>query len=156
MADARFVELVTMSHEYLSAAQARLKEHFGLGTHDRYFWDEPNALLEFSTADEPRVTASTRVVGSVSSKSGTWLWSWANPNLARHHWEDILEVKRFGEAHGVWQLTTAKWEADEADGWEMTAIAANMLRAEGAYRLPYPHTYYFVLLAEVRHVGLAA
>jgi hypothetical protein len=155
MSDDKFTELVIASHQYLSEAQDRLKEVFGIGTHDRYYWDEPNMVVEFSTADEPLVTATTRVVGSVSTMSGTWLWSWANSNLASRHWQDVLEVKRFGEAKGIWQLTTAKWEADEVDGWEMTSIAAHILRSQGAYRLPYPHTYYFVLLDNVRHVKVA-
>ena len=151
-----FVDFVSTSYDYLSQAQDRLTDVFGLGTHDRYYWDEPNKLLELSRADEPLVTARTRIVGSVSTRSGTWLWSWANTNLPRHHWEDLLEVKRFGEGHRFWQLTTGKWEADEVDGWEMTSIAAYILQAQGAYRLPYPELYYFVLLDNVRHVKDAA
>lgn len=151
--DERFVELVTRAHEYLTLAQDRLRAEFALGDHQRWHWDVPGQVLEFASDDEPQVVAHTRVVGSVSSRSGTWLWGWANPNLDPASWRDLLEVRRFGEQHDIWQLRTPKWEADETDGWEMTSIAAHVLHAEGAYRLPYPDTLYYLILDEIRWVN---
>ncbi|WP_409035712.1 DUF6882 domain-containing protein [Pedobacter africanus] len=46
------------------------------------------------------------------------------------------KVKSYGESRGFKKLIDRKWKADEIDGWEMTAIAAYVLKAKGAYRVP--------------------
>ena len=61
-------------------------------------------------------------------------------------------MREYGEAHDIWQLKTAKWEADEADGWEMTAIAAYVLNAEGAYRTPGDVALSYMLLDRIHWV----
>jgi hypothetical protein len=45
-------------------------------------------------------------------------------------------VKEFGTQKQFEKLINPKWAADEADGWEMTAISAYILKAQGAYRAP--------------------
>jgi len=60
----------------------------------------------------------------------------------------IRIVKSFGESNALTKLTTAQWEANEYDGWEMTSIAAKLLEAAGAYRAPVEHLFFFVLLTE--------
>jgi hypothetical protein len=65
-----------------------------------------------------------------------WLWAWANPHLEPEIWRSIVEVRQFGEAHTIEQLTTPKWQADSVDGWEMTSVSAYILQAKGVYRTP--------------------
>ena len=62
---------------------------------------------------------------------------------------DLDEVRRYGEHHDIWQLTTPKWEAVETDGWEMTSIAAYILQAKGAYRMPDARLFSFVIFDAV-------
>ena len=149
-ASQQFVELVTKAHGYLTTRQDELRERFALGTWPRWDWDQGTGQLVFSAAGVPKVVADIQFVGSVSNKSGTWLWSWANPHLDPRWTRDILEVQRFGEAHGLWKLTTRKWEADEVDGWEMTSIAAYILQAKGAYRTPGQTGLTYMILTSLR------
>jgi hypothetical protein len=147
----RFVDLVTRAHAYLTARQAALRADFRLGSWPRWDWDQESGELVFSEGGVPRVRADFQFVGTVSGASGTWLWAWANPHLEPSLARDVGEVRAFGEAHGVAQLTTPKWPADATDGWEMTSIAAFVLQAEGAYRTPRDdggHTY--LVLRRVR------
>jgi hypothetical protein len=69
---------------------------------------------------------------------------------------DLEEVRHYGEHHGIWQLTTPKWEADETDGWEMTSIAAYVLQAKGAYRMPNEQVFSFAIFDAVEWVPGAA
>ena len=62
----------------------------------------------------------------------------------------MLEVKRYGEAHGIEKLTTDTWAAEEVDGWEMTAIAAYVLQAQGAYRSPKSNGFTFMVFTGLR------
>jgi len=41
--------------------------------------------------------------------------------------------------------------ADEHDGWGMTAVAAHLLEADGAYRTPGDNGFTYMLLSNVRH-----
>jgi hypothetical protein len=131
-----FVDLVTRAHEYLTARQDVLRSEYHLDRWPRWDWDQGTGQLVFSEEGVARLVADIQFVGSVSNQSKTWLWAWANPHLTPPVKRDVDEVRRFGEAHGIPQLTTAKWVADEIDGWEMTSIAAYVLQAKGAYRTP--------------------
>ena len=62
----------------------------------------------------------------------------------------MREVRTFGEAHGIAQLTTPKWEASPTDGWEMTSISAYVLQAKGGYRAPTDRGFAYMVFTSVR------
>jgi hypothetical protein len=157
MAESKFVELVTAAHQYLSQRQAVLARDFGLSRYERWDWDADRGSIIFSSEGTPRVIATAQLVGSFSKKTGTWHWAWANRNIDQHLRRDLAELRTFGEQHGIWQLTTPKWEAEESDAWEMTSISAHVLQAKGAYRMPGGHLFTFAILESVAWVpGVAA
>jgi hypothetical protein len=156
MAEPKFVELVTAAHQYLTARQDALTDEFGLSRYERWDWDADEGNIVFSNGGTPRVIARAQLVGSVSKKTGTWLWSWANGSIEKELCRDLEEVRKFGEQKGIWQLTTAKWEADEVDGWEMTSISAYVLQSKGAYRMPGEHLFTFAILDSVEWAATSA
>jgi hypothetical protein len=93
--------------------------------------------------------ASFQVVGSISTTSNTWLWSWANPSILESVKKDIHLVRQFGDKHKLEELTEEKWEADELDGWAMTNVTAKLLNAKGAYRCPNENGAMFVVFTDV-------
>ncbi len=147
--DPKFVDLLTTANDFLTDRQDELKRQFHLGEYDRFEWDWDDGSLVFTSAGIARVKARFQYVGSVSRSTGTWLWGWANPNIAAPLTKDINEVRRFGEQAGIWQLTTRKWEADQTDGWEMTIIASYVLQSRGAYCAPSDEVYSFLVFTEV-------
>jgi hypothetical protein len=42
----------------------------------------------------------------------------------------------YGEKHQYEKLTKPGWTADEADGWDMAAVTANILQSKGVYKAP--------------------
>ena len=62
----------------------------------------------------------------------------------------MVAVREFGEKNGFPRLTVPKWQADEADGWEMSAIAAHVLDAEGVYRVPTEKGFLFMAMTGIR------
>jgi hypothetical protein len=139
-----------MALEYLNRQQERLKSEFRLGTWPRYDYDQEAGTLAFSANGKVEVLADIHIVGSTSTRSGTWLWAWDNPSILENVKHCLADVRAYGESHGLEKLTTAKWSGDEHDGWEMTAAAAFILRAEGAYRSPGEHGALFMVLRNVR------
>ena len=150
--DPRFVELVTAAHNWLTARQDGLRDVFRLTYYERWDWDNDRGAVIFSSGGKPQVIAYAQLVGSVSRKSGTWLWAWANEEINPRLCPDLAEVRQYGEHHGIWQLTTPRWEADEVDGWEMTSISAFILQAAGAYRMPHDHLLSYAIFNKVEWV----
>jgi hypothetical protein len=132
----QFVDLVTRAHDYVTQRQDALYAEFRIDAWPRFDWDQDTGQLVFSSDGVPRVIADIQFVGSVSTETHTWLWAWDNEHVDAPMSRDVREVRAFGEAHGIAQLTTPKWEADEVDGWEMTSISAYILQAKGVYRTP--------------------
>ncbi|RIK81331.1 MAG: hypothetical protein DCC68_08965 [Planctomycetota bacterium] len=133
----------------MKLVQEQTKTRFRLGACERYDWDQEKESLVFSDQGIAKVVAKIQFVGSISTVTNTWLWAWANESVLPGLCERIWQVKAFGEENGYWQLHTSKWEADEIDGWTMTAIAANLLQAKGAYRSPKDNGFTFMIYTQI-------
>lgn len=131
-----FEELSNKSYEYLNEQQAICEDKYLLGKHERWFYDQETGLIIFYNEDKIILRIKFEAVGSISLISNTWLWSWANNTVLENTKQDILKVKEYGEKNDFEKLYQEKWNADEYDGWEMCAIAAYLLKAKGAYRVP--------------------
>ncbi|HEY7819504.1 MAG TPA: hypothetical protein VIG29_14875 [Vicinamibacteria bacterium] len=148
--DAEFGQLVETSVAYLQAQQKQLESRYQLGSCPRYDWYQESAELVFSRGGKPVVVADIQFVGSISTRSRSWLWSWGNQSLLESAKSRIREVRAFGDAHSFLKLASAYWEADEVDGWEMTAVSAFLLKAKGAYRSPDERGFTFLVMTDVR------
>lgn len=143
---------VSMCCTELQEKNSAISKEYLLGKHKRYDWDQANGELVFSNDGVPAVIAKIDFIGSFSTKSGTWLWAWANFSLLENIRQQVEMVRDFGVAQGFPWLTTAKWIAEEADGWDMSAIAAHILRAKGVYRSPHDSGSTFMVIRELRNV----
>jgi len=145
-----FAQLLDASIPYLQARQNEIEAQYRLGSYPRYDWYQETAELVFSEEGRPRVVADIQFVGSISTRSGSWLWSWANTSLVESAKSEIRRVRAYGEAHSLLKLACAYWGADEEDGWQMTAVAAFLLKAKGAYRSPDERGFTFLVMTDLR------
>ncbi len=139
--------------EYLKAKQDVLITEYGMGSYERWDYDQITGEFVFSDSGVPKLIAKFQVVGSISKLSNTWLWSWANESISENVKSEIYEVKEFGEQVGLKELTEEKWKADELDGWAMTNITARILEAKGAYCCPHETGSMFVVFTNVKRVA---
>jgi hypothetical protein len=137
---------------FLRGRQDTLFSQFELGEYEHWNWDQDTGELVFSSNGIPKVVASIEFIGSISTVSDTWLWSWANFSLNENVRSLVKKVRDFGEKHGYPRLTTPKWSAQEVDGWEMTSLAAYVLDARGAYRTPSENGFTFLAIMDIRRV----
>lgn len=149
MTEEEFHEFEHEAYEYLKARQDVLMSEYGMGAYERWDYYQETGEFVFSDGGVPKLVADFQVVGSVSTISNTWLWSWANPSVLERVKKDIHVVREFGERHELKELTEGKWEADEVDGWAMTNVTAKLLDAKGAYRCPDENGALFVVFTEV-------
>lgn len=139
--------------EALQAKQAQLAQAFDLSRHERWDYDLEQGRIVFSSQDVPVVIAEIEAIGSVSTVSDTWLWAWANFSLPASVVGRLPAVRDFGEHSGFPRLTLWKWPAAAVDGWDMSAIAAHVLQADGIYRVPLDKGFLFLALFNTRRVG---
>jgi hypothetical protein len=124
--------------EELRTIQEANGEKWGIDDCERWDVTQESGLLVFTNTRNGyrKLTGKVQIIGSFDTADDTWLWAWANPSVQPAIQEDALKLKEYGEKHGLDQLTEAKWQGEELDGWMMTALAVKLLDAEGAYRGP--------------------
>jgi hypothetical protein len=145
-------EFVSECCAELTTRNDHLWQKFSLASYGRWDWNQDTGELVFSNDDVPGVIARIAFVGSLSTKSDTWLWAWANFSLVDAIREPVIAVRDYGEQKDFLPLTTPKWPATQEDGWHMTAVAARVLGAEGAYRTPNDYGFTFMVLHDVRTI----
>ncbi len=80
------------------ALQSKLeqgKTKFGMGSYQRFNLDQTRAVMEFFNDGELKLSARAQIVGSYSSNSDTWLWSWENESLLPGVTKDLEHVRQF-------------------------------------------------------------
>lgn len=137
-------------HEALHAKQAALEAQYTLGRHKRFDYDQETATLVFSNDGVPAVVGDVEFIGSISTRSNTWLWAWANFSNLPSVRSRIAAVRDFGEDKGYPHLTVPQWAAEEVDGWEMAGIAVDVLGAKGVYRVPSVNGFLFMAIMDMR------
>ena len=125
-------------------------EEFQIPSWPKWEYDLDRKTLAFSKEGVSKVIASIEVVGTTSITGGTWLWGWANKNLPENATNAVAKVRTFGEVENVAELTRASSPDNEYLGWEMTAIAAKVLGAKGAYRCPGENGFLYLVYTCIR------
>ena len=135
-----------------SEKQSALSALFGLGAATVWDMDQHTGQLFLSRDGEPQFAAAVQAVGSLGVYDNRWFWSWADRSIPDPASESILQVKDFGQENRFPRLTIPKWHAEEADGWDMTAIAAHLLNGKGAYRICQKDRIMFLLIRDIRRL----
>lgn len=148
----RWNSFVVDAHKELSDKQAIWKENFEIGKYKNWNWNQDDAELTFSNDDTPAIRCDIAFVGGVSTKSNTWLWSWANYSLIEKVRAPLAAVREFGYEQDYPKLFIPKWRAEEVDGWEMAAIATKILDAESVYRTPSNYGFTFLVVLKTQRM----
>ncbi|MGH8491833.1 MAG: DUF6882 domain-containing protein [Moraxellaceae bacterium] len=138
MNEEEFEVLLNEANSELRAKQEVLQTTYGLSTYARWWFEQDQETLQFfDSEDKLRLEADVVHIGSHSSKSNTWLWSWANVSILpklREKGEPLRALEAITGYQLFGEFNT--FEADEPMAWELTAIAVKHLQARGCYRAP--------------------
>ncbi len=97
----------------------------------------------------PVVVCKVELIGSLSKKTNTWLWAWANLHNPANVRTRIKAVAEVGINKGFVHLSALKWKADEIDAQNMVAVAVQVLNAKGFYRMPHEHLQTYLAITEI-------
>jgi hypothetical protein len=124
-------------------------QQFDIDSFEHWDYDMDKETLTFSHKGVAKVVATIQVAGSISNKSKTWLWGWANQYFPENVIRALSVVREFGEKHGIQKLTRDKWAATVEDGWEMSAVANRLIKGKGVYRCPTDNGFLFLILTQI-------
>ena len=139
-----FDSFLTKTMERLAIEQEHFKIKYSIDNYDHCDYHQPSGIFTFSN-DIDKLFFAYQVIGTFSTKSNTWLWSWANNNTYPNVRIDSEKIKIFGLENNYEKLTKSKWDAEEVDGWEMLSIANWLLRPLGVYRILIEQLFIFVI-----------
>jgi hypothetical protein len=81
------------------------------------------------------------------------MWGWANESLPSNVTKAVANMREFGRTENITELTKAELPDDEYLGWGMTAVAARLLGAKGAYRCPDEDGFVYVVYSSIDSAG---
>ncbi len=154
MTDEEFSQFRHESIHALNRLNEANEREFQIGSWPRYDYDLDRGTLTFSQDGIAKVVASILVVGTTSQSTGTWLWSWANGHLPEAVSESLKKVRDFGTFQKIAELVEPYVPDEEYLGWALTAIAARIMDAKGAYRCPGDNGYVYLIFRDVGFVDL--
>ncbi len=146
-------ELLRHAVHAARAAQEASERRWAWRRMARWDFDSKANTLMFSDPRLPSVIAAVRLVGSYSTKSGTFQWAWKTFDEGAPEADAVSRLRVFGEVRGISALTSPNVACDETHGWEMASLAGYVLGAEALYGAPFDHQRWFMLLSDWRMVS---
>lgn len=142
---------VAASVEGLQLATDAHRGIWHLGEEESWNVDQERGELVLAFTDGSTASAPVQIVGTLSTRDGTFLWGWDHPSVARPLQADAARCRAFGEEHGAKEFTTQKVSCTETRAWAYAALAMRLAGASGAYRgEAAPGTYVFMTFGEVQ------
>lgn len=121
-----------------------------LGEEENWAADQDNGLIEFSFADGTVAEAEMQIIGTYNTLDGTFLWGWDHPSVEEPLRAHAKLAREFGKKHGITTYTERTIECTEDEAWELTAVAARLGNANGAYRGPAGTALVYMTFGEVK------
>ncbi|WP_330461598.1 hypothetical protein OIB37_34855 [Streptomyces sp. NBC_00820] len=140
--------LLLLQGEEMIAQLAEAHRTWGLGTADRWDLDQTTGLITWTFPDKT-ATAPAQILGSYSSRSGSWMWAWANPSILPGMARDAQNLRAWGDAHQHDAFTRATFEADEQAAATLIALAVRVSETTGFYRGPGASSYTVITFGPV-------
>lgn len=120
-----------------------------LGDEENWAADQGNGRIEFTFADGTVAEADMQIIGTYNTLDGTFLWGWDHPSVEEPLRAHAKLARDFGKKHKLSKYTERTIECTEDEAWELTAVAARLGNANGAYRGPAGTALVYMTFGEI-------
>jgi hypothetical protein len=131
----------TPEQQFLDQALAQLQKQtaqnstsWGLGEETQWNLDMNAGTLRFGFANGRALDALVQVVGTYNTKDDTFLWGWDHPSVPAPLRRAAQCVHDYGAERNIKQFTARTISCSQDQAWKLTAAAAYLDGATGAYR----------------------
>jgi len=148
-----FQEVIAGGYAQLEPQQDICTQKYKLAQYTKFIYDTSTYSVFFLNGDTVKLEAKFQAVGSFYPDRKLWRWAWDFPNLDPEILQGANKVKQYGEKFDFEPLTKPVWEADELNGWEMTAVSSLINKSKGAYRFPTGNKFDFVIFTSLEWIN---
>jgi hypothetical protein len=145
MDDVQLGEFVAGCVQRLQQKQSELSAR-GLGLCDRFEVDLANGKLRFYDGQQLAVEADVTPIGTHAAKNESWQWAWANKSFPDDVRERAAKVKELALETALEAFNERTLEVDEAQTWQLVAMACEHLGALGTYDFPTKNARMYVAI----------
>ena len=153
MNDEKFQEFLDQCFDDLEKKQQSLIENYGMGSYDNFNYDFEKEEIYFLREGQIKVKAKIIPIGSFNAISKTWMWAWANDAFPEALRKKSSQLKELEEITGFEMFGNEMAEIEEDMAWEITGMAVNLFKFQGAYRGPANDTIYFYAMNDVANIS---
>ncbi len=136
MTNEQFENYLDMCYDKLERKQQKFSSDYNIDTFDEYWYDQDQCILQFKNNDQVLLEFSVVFIGSWSGKSNSWMWSWANENVADYARSKSNCLKDLQKITGSEVFINSLFECDQEMAYELAAFSIEYLDAEGMYIVP--------------------
>ncbi|MEH7454462.1 DUF6882 domain-containing protein [Gottfriedia acidiceleris] len=123
-------------YDKLEVKQGELFRKYEIGSFEEYFYDQEACILQFKKGGKVELEFNVVFIGSWSSNSNTWMWTWGNKSMTENAINQSIVLKKIKQVTGFDIFAKPFFECDEAMAHELTAFAVEHLNAQGMYISP--------------------
>ncbi|HXK16223.1 MAG TPA: hypothetical protein VNG33_00365 [Polyangiaceae bacterium] len=135
MDDAQLGAFVDGCLERLQQKQTALSAR-GVGNYERFEVDLANGKLRFYDGARLALEADVTPIGTHVSENESWQWAWANKSFPDTVRERAAKLKELAAQTTLAAFSERTLEVDEAQTWQLVAMACEHLGALGTYDFP--------------------
>lgn len=144
MTDKQFDKYLDYCYDKLETKQGELLQNYGIGSFEEYWYSQEDGILQFKSDGEVKLEFNVIFIGSWSSNSNTWMWSWGNKSMTDNARSQSASLKELQQVTGFDIFAKPFFECDEAMAHELTAFAVEHLNAKGMYISPDGKSHLFM------------
>ena len=126
----------------------RLIDDWDFGREDNWNAELEEGRLSFTFYDR-HVDTKVQVVGTYNTKDGTFLTGWDHPSVPLPLRLAANRVRSYGQEQEIPILMQRKLACSEYAAWQLTALAAQLIDAQGAYRGKANGTWVYMVFSDV-------
>lgn len=150
MDDLQFQQYIDNCFADLESKQDYLEEQFGFSAFEDYQYDFDKEEMYFINGGKIKETATIVPIGSFNSKTGTWVWAWANDAFPEALRKKSKQFKELEKITGSNLFSHISAEIDETMSWEIAGMALNLLNGDGVYCNSTDNTQYFYVVSNMK------
>lgn len=148
-----YQEFSQLKCQELMKVQEGFTKEYNINFYDSWFYDGESELLRLYNDDDDEIYFNYIPIGTFSTKSNTWMWSWFNKSSIERNRDLLLSVKEFGTENSYEKLIEGTFSADIYECWELAAICQHLLHGIGVYKVNSDGLEKFMLIMGVENVG---
>ncbi len=148
MDDVQLGEFVASCVQRLQQKQSELSA-LGVGACERFEVDLANGKLRFYAGQRLALEADVTLIGTHVAGKESWQWAWANSSFPDDVRERAAKIKELAVHTELDAFSERTLEVDEAQTWQLVAMACEHLGALGTYDFPTKSARLYVAIDRI-------